>query len=223
MATVARSLRSEATWASLCPWPRAFARPALRLVRGGPARVSDALPGRGGQRAAALLRAACRPWLRGRSRASSDRAQDRGSCATEGGKTASKVSAVADTAPHINPRAWGRDQKAYFLQDRRAQGGLHCRPQESGRVVTEYVRTEVRIQRTKVDGIHYNSSRRNAKTALVLFADQGNLILEKPEWPHFYRVDGRWLRLIKSSVTKVTDRGIRRWTATPRLQLFEDT
>jgi hypothetical protein len=88
-------------------------------------------------------------------------------------------------------------------------------------VVTEYVRTAVRIKRRRVDGIRYNSSRKNAKTALVLFADQDNLILEKPEWPHFYRIEGRWLRLIKASSAKVTGKDIARWAARPRLRLFE--
>jgi hypothetical protein len=66
-------------------------------------------------------------------------------------------------------------------------------------IVTEYVRTAVRINRRKVDGIRYNSSRKNAKTALVLFADQDDLILEKPERPDFYRLEGRWLRLAKAN------------------------
>jgi hypothetical protein len=82
-------------------------------------------------------------------------------------------------------------------------------------IVTEYVRTAVRVKRRKVDGIRYNSSRRKAKTALVLFADQNNLILEEPERPRFYRIEGRWLRLMKASRTNVTDKDIARWTAKP--------
>src|SRR6185437_6461579 len=46
-------------------------------------------------------------------------------------------------------------------------------------VVTEYVRTAVTINGRSVDGIRYRSSRRRAQTALVLFADQDNLILEE--------------------------------------------
>jgi hypothetical protein len=84
------------------------------------------------------------------------------------------------------------------------------------------VRTAVRIKRRKVDGIRYKSSRKNAKTALVLFANQDNLILEKPEWPHFYRLEERWLRLMKASSTKVTEEDIARWASNPRLRLFED-
>lgn len=88
-------------------------------------------------------------------------------------------------------------------------------------VVTEYVQTAVRIKRRKVDGIRYNSSRKHAKTALVLFADQDNLILEKPERPDFYRLEGRWLRLAKASRTKVTEKDIARWDTKPRLRLFK--
>jgi hypothetical protein len=90
-------------------------------------------------------------------------------------------------------------------------------------VVTEYVRTVVRIKQCKVDGIRYNSSRKNAKTALVLFADQENLVLEKSEQPKFYRLESRWLRLIKASSTKVTGKDIARWAVTSRSRLFEDT
>ncbi|WP_247832934.1 RES family NAD+ phosphorylase [Bradyrhizobium sp. 200] len=62
-------------------------------------------------------------------------------------------------------------------------------------IVTEYVRTAVTIGKRKVDGIRYNSSRHHAATALVLFADQSNLILGKDERPEFNRTDDRWLRL----------------------------
>ncbi len=89
-------------------------------------------------------------------------------------------------------------------------------------VVTEYLRTAVRIKRRKIDGIRYNSSRRNTKTALVLFADQDNLVLERPERPDFYRLEGRWLRLVKAGQMKVTDEDIARWAAKQRLRLFED-
>ena len=87
-------------------------------------------------------------------------------------------------------------------------------------VVTEYVRTAIRIKGRKVEGIRYNSSRRHAETALVLFADQRNLILDEPERPDFYRLEGRWLRLVKASRTEVTKKDIARWAAKPRLRLF---
>jgi hypothetical protein len=89
-------------------------------------------------------------------------------------------------------------------------------------VVTEYVRTAVRIDGRKVNGIRYRSSRAGAKTSLVLFADQRSLLLDEAERPQFYREDDRWLRLVKASVTKVTDKDIERWTEQPRVWLFED-
>jgi HEPN/RES N-terminal domain 1/RES domain len=66
-------------------------------------------------------------------------------------------------------------------------------------VVTEYLRTAVRAKGRKVDGIRYRSSRKNATTSLVLFADQSNVILNENERPVFYREDNRWLRLKKAS------------------------
>ena len=89
-------------------------------------------------------------------------------------------------------------------------------------VVTEYVRTAVRVKGRRVDGIRYNSSRRNPGSALVLFADQRNLILDAPERPDFYRPNDRWLRLVKAGRRKVTAKEIKRWTAKPRMRLFED-
>jgi len=90
-------------------------------------------------------------------------------------------------------------------------------------VVTEYVRTAVRIDGRKVDGIRYRSSRESAKQALVLFADQSNLILEKPEQPEFYREDQRWLRLVKASLVKVKIEDMVRWRPEPRVLWFEDS
>jgi hypothetical protein len=52
-------------------------------------------------------------------------------------------------------------------------------------VVTEYVRTVFRVDGRKADGIRYASSRGNVATAVVLFADQSNLILEGDERPSF--------------------------------------
>jgi hypothetical protein len=89
-------------------------------------------------------------------------------------------------------------------------------------VVTEYVRSAVRIKGRRVDGIRYNSSRKLAGSALVLFADQRNLILDVPERPDFYRLDDRWLRLVKAGHRRVTRREIIQWAARPRTRLFED-
>jgi RES domain len=88
-------------------------------------------------------------------------------------------------------------------------------------VVTEYVRTAIRIKGRKVDGIRYSSSRRHAATAVVLFADQSNLILEKDERPDFYRTDDRWLHLANRTFVKVSANDIKRWTAKPRCSLFD--
>lgn len=87
-------------------------------------------------------------------------------------------------------------------------------------VVTEYVRTAVRVEGRKVDGIRYRSSRRHAETAVVLFADQSNLILKGSERPDFYRTDDRWLRLVKANYLKITDKDIKRWAEKPRRDLF---
>jgi hypothetical protein len=89
-------------------------------------------------------------------------------------------------------------------------------------VVTEYVRTVVRMKGQKIDGIRYHSSRKHAGTALVLFANQDHLIFDQPERPSFYRVDGRWLRLVKTSVKRVSEKDIQRWAGKPRVLLFED-
>ncbi len=83
-------------------------------------------------------------------------------------------------------------------------------------IVTEYVRTAVKIGKRKIDGIRYNSSRLHAATALVLFADQSNLILDKDERPDFYRTDDRWLRLAKATEVKVGEKDIQRWAAKPK-------
>jgi hypothetical protein len=89
-------------------------------------------------------------------------------------------------------------------------------------VVTEYVRTTVRIEGREVDGIRYNSSRKHAGTALVLFADQDNLIFESAERPPFYSLERRWLRLVKASCAEVTSDDITRWNVKPRSWLFDD-
>ena len=83
-------------------------------------------------------------------------------------------------------------------------------------VVTEYVRTVVRVRGQKVDGMRYHSSRRHAGTALVLFADQSHLILDESERPSFYRTEDRWLRLTKVSERSIAEKEIRRWASKPR-------
>ena len=79
-------------------------------------------------------------------------------------------------------------------------------------VVTEYVRTVVRVDGRKVDGIRYRSSRRKSAKAVVLFADQSNLILEKGEHPDFYRTDDRWLRLASADAVSIMAEDIGKWT-----------
>jgi hypothetical protein len=79
-------------------------------------------------------------------------------------------------------------------------------------VVTEYIRTAVTVDGRSVDGIRYRSSRRNAKTAVVLFADSTNLILkgdERPELYHLYQ--DRWLRLDAVSTRRVSGKHIAQW------------
>jgi RES domain len=89
-------------------------------------------------------------------------------------------------------------------------------------VVTEYVRTAVKIDARRVDGIRYQSSRRKAQTALVLFADQEHLILEKAEQPEFYHLaKDRWLKLVRASAKSVTTNDIAGW-ATRGGGLFGD-
>jgi hypothetical protein len=89
-------------------------------------------------------------------------------------------------------------------------------------VVTEYVRTIVRVSGRRVDGIRYHNSRKNAGTALVLFADQSHLILNKTERPSFYSAKGRWLRFIKVRERSITEKEIIRWASKPRVWRFED-
>lgn len=79
-------------------------------------------------------------------------------------------------------------------------------------IVTEYVRTIVHIEGRAVDGIRYQSSRRNASTALVLFANQDNLLLEEEARPKIlYNTENRWLHLNKAQQFKVTSRKLKNW------------
>jgi len=81
-------------------------------------------------------------------------------------------------------------------------------------VITEYVRSALRFRRRKFDGIRYRSSRLTAKTALVLFADQRNIVFEGPEQPDFYFLwKDRWLRLLKATQETVSQADLDRWKA----------
>lgn len=82
-------------------------------------------------------------------------------------------------------------------------------------VVTEYVRTAIQIKGRSVDGIRYRSSRHDASTALVLFADQDNVVFDDSERLEYYRTKGRWLRLVKASTVKVTSKDLKRWAPKP--------
>ncbi|MBN9181034.1 MAG: RES family NAD+ phosphorylase, partial [Microbacterium sp.] len=71
-------------------------------------------------------------------------------------------------------------------------------------VVTEYVRAVLTIDGRNVDGIRYRSSRNWKKTAMVLFADRNNLVLERGEQGEWYGLNrDRWLRLDKASSKRV--------------------
>jgi hypothetical protein len=79
-------------------------------------------------------------------------------------------------------------------------------------VVTEYIRTAITIEGRSIDGIRYRSARRHTHTALVLFADRDNLILEKAEQPALYHFNQDcWLRLNKATVMTVAQNDIDRW------------
>jgi hypothetical protein len=80
-------------------------------------------------------------------------------------------------------------------------------------VVTEYLRTVTAIDGRTIEGIRYKSSRRDAKNSLVLFADQRNLVLPESERPSLYNLStDRWLKMKDSTVAKITDVDIRRWS-----------
>lgn len=80
-------------------------------------------------------------------------------------------------------------------------------------VVTEYLRTNITIEGKKVDGIRYHSSRNGAGTALVLFVDQDNVVLEPEKRGMFYHVDDRWLELKSVQEKIVTKRAIAKWSS----------
>jgi len=83
-------------------------------------------------------------------------------------------------------------------------------------IVTEYLRTVTTIDGRQIDGIRYKSSRSNAATALVLFADQNDLIFPEAEQLQFYRPDGRWIRLVSSKTKKVKAKHINEWNPKPK-------
>lgn len=90
-------------------------------------------------------------------------------------------------------------------------------------VVTEYVRTAVKIGQRSVDGIRYTSSHSNAGTAVVLFVDRRQLILEEREQPEYYGLyRDRWLRLRKVTKNTVSKRDITGWTAPASNKSFRD-
>jgi hypothetical protein len=79
-------------------------------------------------------------------------------------------------------------------------------------VITEFVRKSVTVKKRRIEGIRYRSSRRKGKTALVLFADRTNLVLDKDEQPQFYHLyKDRWLRLHKATKKWVSKKDIARW------------
>jgi hypothetical protein len=79
-------------------------------------------------------------------------------------------------------------------------------------VVTEYLRTAVTVNGKKVEGIRYRSSRKGAGTAIVLFADVDDVILEPAARGQFYHLGrGRWLSLKSVTEKKVTAKAIAKW------------
>jgi hypothetical protein len=77
-------------------------------------------------------------------------------------------------------------------------------------VVTEYV--SARYEDRPVEGIRYRSSKNPKGTALVLFADDRNLVLDHSEMTtneHLWR--DRWLRLVAVRRRRVTAATIRRY------------
>ncbi|MEJ0018836.1 MAG: HEPN-associated N-terminal domain-containing protein [Acetobacteraceae bacterium] len=88
-------------------------------------------------------------------------------------------------------------------------------------VVTEYVRSVMMVDDRRVDGIRYKSSRYKAGTAVVLFADGSNVVLEEAERPEFYHLSrDRWLTLRRVVRRRITKTDIVRWTTRPRERLI---
>ncbi len=79
-------------------------------------------------------------------------------------------------------------------------------------VVTEYVRNTLSVEGKPIDGIRYASSRNNSGTAIVLFADQDNLVLEKNEQKDYYGLSSdRWISLLEASTKSVSKIDIDKW------------
>ncbi len=79
-------------------------------------------------------------------------------------------------------------------------------------IVTEFVRTMIEVDGHRIDGIRYDSSRREVGTALVLFADRDNCVLPEEERPDFYSLyKDRWLELQQCSEAKVTPTQVQQW------------
>jgi len=76
-------------------------------------------------------------------------------------------------------------------------------------VVTEYLRTIVRIEGKSIDGIRYASSRRRGGNAIVIFADQSNLILPPEEQTYAYALGDHWLRLNKVDNVLLSDEDLK--------------
>ncbi|KRP85796.1 hypothetical protein AOQ72_03865 [Bradyrhizobium yuanmingense] len=80
-------------------------------------------------------------------------------------------------------------------------------------VITEYLRTAVEVDGKKVDGIRYRSSRKNAGTAIVLFADRDHVVFEEGERPEYYHfAKDRWLKLKSVQVKNVTQALMAKWS-----------
>jgi hypothetical protein len=80
-------------------------------------------------------------------------------------------------------------------------------------VVTEYLRFATTSDGARLDGIRYRSSRLATGTALVLFADQDNMIMPPDERPSLYHLSkDRWIRLVRVFPKRVRSTDLRRWS-----------
>lgn len=72
-------------------------------------------------------------------------------------------------------------------------------------VVTEYVRSSAQFEGHQVEGIRYRSSRSRRGTAVVLFADDHNVVLDPTDMHgDDWLWEDRWLRLASSRKRRVT-------------------
>ena len=78
-------------------------------------------------------------------------------------------------------------------------------------VVTEFFRTLKLEDGTRLDGIRFSSTRHAGHSSLVLFADQGNLALSSGDPGLAKPKSDRWIRLIGSETTHVTEGRLRSW------------